>query len=157
MKTIYFSLFWVTIISGCSRRPKEQFKEQSRVTIKFIIDDSVQRLDNTYRVFLLNNRDTLYTKTKADTVYLPEVQDNKKYDVLFMFQARQLLFKGISGFNILPDQKMLWEIGIDNKPFNYLHGLLLNEEYVRGLYSKIEYLRFNPQERGDGIQIVNKY
>jgi len=157
MKASIFLLFLITIIGGCTQRQKENDNEQKELTIKFLIDDTVQRIGNTYRISMVNERDTSFVKTRDDSIYLPRIENSKKYDVLFSFGKYKLSFKGLSGSDIVPKQKMLWEIGIDNKPFNYLEGFLSREEYERNSYHKVEYLRFNPQEHGDGIQIVNKY
>lgn len=51
---------------------------------------------------------------------------------------------------------MDWIIGIDNIPFNKSLGLLDLKEYDLSSYQKLEYLQFDPQEYGDGIQLVNK-
>lgn len=127
------------------------------IPIKYVIDDKVLKLDDNFNFLVINNSDTIKIKHKNNILEIPELDKRDNYKVLFQYKKDKIVFSQLSDKMINPNQKMDWIIGIDNMPFNKSLGLLDLKEYDASNYKKLEYLQFDLQEYGDGIQLVNKY
>ncbi|PDS22684.1 hypothetical protein [Flavobacterium branchiophilum] len=126
------------------------------IPIKYVIDDRVVKLDDNFNFLITNGSDTIKIKHKNNILEIPKLDKKDDSKVIFQYKKSKIFFGQLSNRMLNPNQKMDWIIGIDNIPFNKSLGLLDLKEYDLSSYQKLEYLQFDPQEYGDGIQLVNK-
>ncbi|SHL84108.1 hypothetical protein SAMN05444360_1051 [Chryseobacterium carnipullorum] len=127
------------------------------IPIKYVIDGKMVKLDDDFDFLIIENSDTIKIKHTNNILEIPEFFKKEDYKVLFRCKEDNIVFDKLSNKMLNPNQKTNWIIGVDNKPFDKLLGLMDVKEYDKSNYKKIEYLQFDPQEYGDGIQLVNKY
>lgn len=150
-------IFSITSCDGTKISKKINSKRIFLIPIKYIIDDNYVKLDDKFSFLVIEGSDTLKIKHKNNILEIPEFQKKSDYQVLFQYKKCNIIFSQLSDKMLNPSQKTDWIIGIDNKPFNKSLGLLDLKEYEVSNYKRLEYLQFDPQEYGDGIQLVNKY
>jgi len=142
----------IAFFASCSGQNDEP---QKTIGVTFSVDDSLQKIDDNFKVFFINNKDTLKARVMKDSFQLPSIKDSS-YDIIFMYRDYNLLFDRVPKTMLIPKKGMGWEFRIDNRPFNFLSRSLSADEYkndsaIRQFY----YLKFDP-EGMDGITIVRK-
>lgn len=138
------------------KQKKRAFQKETSIRASFQVDDSSMLLDNNFKVFLDGPTQKIACRIEHDTVFVPHNLNDSIYTLRFIYGELHLAFDSVQKFDLLVDQRVHWALGVDNKPFDLLKGAISFEDYKRGIYSKVEYLILNLQERGDGIQFVNK-
>jgi hypothetical protein len=128
-----------------------------KLLVSFVIDDSSINISNQFKMFFINEKDTLRIGVEGNRLILPNLEKDTGYTIVFMFKHYVLSFNRMTKKLITPDQDITWKFGIDNPPFNDLLGLISNEEYKTNKKIKqIQYFQFDLMEYGDGIQFVHK-
>lgn len=131
-------------------------KTEKAISITFNIDGKLMPIANSFTIQFINGHDTLAAKVTDTTIQLPNLKDSL-YDVQFKYASNRLFFPGMSTSTIIPNQKIKWKFGIQRRPFNIESGLLSKTDYENDTTTKyIIYWQFDPEEFGDGIQIVQK-
>jgi hypothetical protein len=144
----------ITIISlACNEKPVQK---NYKLQVDFQLDDSIIPNNSNFKILFVNRTDTLSAKISNENVLLPVLKDSV-YEVLFLYERFKLSFKEVRKETILIDQNMKWKFGIKNRPFNITDGLLSAKDYNGDTTTRqLIYWQFDPQEHGDGIQIVQK-
>ena len=140
---------------SCNNKAKLPYRE-SGIKASFEVDDSTLHLNNNFTVLLAGATQKIICRIADDTVFVPNNLTDSMYKVTFTHKDAVMTFKGIHKSDLLPSQRVHWEFGIDNQPFNRIRGAAFTQDLEPGLYSKIEFLMTNPQERGDGLLFKNK-
>jgi len=126
------------------------------IKASFEIDDSTLHLDDNFTVLLDGPIQKITCRIAGDTLFVPNNLTDTIYKVIFTYKEAVLAFKNVHRLDIVPGQRVHWVFGIDNQPFNTIRGAAFAEDLEPGLYSKIEFLMFDLQERGDGLLFRNK-
>jgi hypothetical protein len=158
---LYFILCILLFLLSCSgqttQKPKENSLSSKSITVSFSIDDSFLPIKNQYHVVFVSGNKSIEASIKGNELFLPAIDTNTNYTIVFRYANYSLLFKNVMSQRILTGQDMAWKFGIDNRPFNNDLGLLSTEELKTDTKIKqLQYLVFDPLEHGDGIAAVNK-
>ena len=140
--------------SACNNRASTD--QNKHIKISFSVDKQLVDIGGNYQLFLVNGRDTLPAAVDKSYVELPKMDDSI-YEVVFKYGQYTLTFQNIARQTLFPEQNMQWKFGVQNRPFDLESGLVTKQEYETDtLTRQLVYLQFDPQEHGDGIQIVRK-
>ena len=126
------------------------------IKASFEVDDTARILDDNFTISLEGTNEKIVCRIAHDTLFVPNNLKENIYKVIFAYKDTVLAFKDVHKPVLLPNQRFHWEFGIDSQPFNRIRGTAFNEDFEPGLYSRIEFLSTNPQERGDGLLFRNK-
>ena len=151
---ILIKFLLITIFSfSCNEKPIQQ---NYKLRVDFQLDDSIITNNSNFKILFVNKTDSLLAKVSSENVLLPLMKDSI-YEVIFLYKNFELSFKGVHKETVLIDQNMKWKFGIKNRPFNITDGLLSTKDFNSDTTTKqLIYWQFDPQEHGDGIQIVQK-
>jgi hypothetical protein len=130
---------------------------QKKLTISFHIDDSAIKISDQFQLYFTKGADTIKPILKGNQLIIPAIPEDTGYSVTFLFQGNSLTFGGITKRMIFPGQNMEWRFGIENRPFKQGRGLISAADIQNDSTThQLDYLQFDPQEYGDGIQFVKK-
>jgi hypothetical protein len=150
------SIKYLLIIIICLSCSNKQIQQKYKLKVDFQLDDSIITNDNNFKILFIYKTDTSSATIKTENVSLPLLKDSI-YEVSFQYKNFKLSFKGIHKETVSIDQNMEWKFGIRNRPFNITEGLLSTKDFESDTTTRqLIYWQFNPQEHGDGIQIVQK-
>jgi hypothetical protein len=150
---LFFSLF---LISCEKKNTAKRQVEKYKIKVNFSIDDIKKDIDNNFVIYLVSGSDTLVIKPHNKVfIDIPDV--NNQYELIFKNENNLLKFPNVPSKTIIPQQDFEWNFGIDKKPFNKYLGLMNEAEYETDKKTtEIFFLQFDPQNYGDGIQLVEK-
>lgn len=153
----YYILLLCFSILSCNKKNNVKInKTNHKIKINFTIDDVRKNIDDNFLIYLIDNLDTITIKP-YNKVFVKIPNIDSKYDLLFKNEDFLLKFKNLSSKTIIPNQDFEWNFGIDTRPFNKYLGLMSEQDYNTDKMTKeIFYLQFNPEEYGDGIQLIEK-
>ena len=140
---------------ACKENNVPLYKETG-IKASIEVDDSTLHLHNNFTVALEGTTQKIACRIVNDTVFVPNNLKDSIYKIKFSYRNLNLAFDRIHKFDLLPTQSVHWEFGVDNQPFNLLRGAIYSEDIKPGLYSKVEFLIMNPQEKGCGLLFANK-
>jgi hypothetical protein len=149
-------LYWLLGMCSINCNSHSTGKTEKTISITFNIDGKLMPIANRFTLQFIKGRDTLTGQVTDTTIQLPNLKDSL-YDVQFKYASNTLFFPGMNTNTIIPNQNIKWKFGIQNRPFNIESGLLSKSDYENDTTTKyIIYWQFDPEEFGDGIQIVEK-
>jgi hypothetical protein len=151
-----FFLCWLLGMCSVNCNSHSASKSEKTIAISFNIDGKLMPIANNFVLQFIKGHDTLTAHATDTIILLPNLKDSL-YDVQFKYASSTLLFPAMSTNTIIPKQNIKWKFGIQNRPFNIESGLLSKSDYQNDTTTKyIIYWQFDPEEFGDGIQIVQK-
>jgi hypothetical protein len=128
---------------------------QKNIKVSFKVDDDVKPISDSFKIYLTHGIDTIKAAVNKETTFIPDLKDSI-YTLVFEYKDEKLVFDSMHRNQILPEVKVGWNFGIENRPFSQVRGLLSADEYQTDTVTKqLYYLQFDP-EGMDGIQIVKK-
>lgn len=151
MGFIKLFIFFIAFFS-CKENNKTISNE---IIIKFEIDNKKINLNNDFKIYVINKRDTIIVSPNKNKISIPNVLKSNDYHVNFIYKDVKLKFDNFSDNILNPNQETEWVFGIDNCPLDVKKGILYPNEYLDSSIVKIEYFKLNLMEYGDGIQKVN--
>lgn len=127
-----------------------QDQEDHSISVEFKVDDKNMEISDDFEIILVNDEKVEKIIVRENQVFLPDLRDFPlEFDVIFVTGEHRLEFKSIKVEEIKLNQNMMWGFRVDNPPFyeNY-------EGVDWSKVKKIHYWSFNPQEFGEGYEII---
>jgi len=142
MKVIRLLLILVIINSSSCNKPKYN------LTIKFQIDNSEISINDDFKLYFLEKKDKLEAKVEGNHVTLPDFSENA-VTAVYQYKNYKLVFEYMQVDMLRIDQNMNWTFKILTKDFDQLAT-----SRNLGPAKKIYVWEFNPQDHGEGIEII---
>jgi hypothetical protein len=142
MKVIRLLLILVIINSSSCNKPKYN------LTIKFQIDNSQISINDDFKLYFLGKKDKLEANVEGNHVTLPHFSENVVTAVC-QYKNYKLVFEYMQVDMLRIDQNMNWTFKILTKDFDQLAT-----SRNLGPAKKIYVWEFNPQDHGEGIEII---
>jgi hypothetical protein len=87
------------------------------VNIRFVVDGNLMELKGDFKMGFIKQKDTIFGVIEEDKFLLPDgVKDGDKLSLFFLNSKYSLLFKSFT--IVINAENPLWEIGVDEKPFD---------------------------------------
>lgn len=142
---------------SCNKPLKNELKNDKIILVSFKINDEEIIIKDAFDIFFIDNKDTVKSIVKGNEILVLDLQPNKEYSIIFIYEKYKLSFSKITYNMIFPQQNLELDFGIEYPPFVQTRGLLTAKEYEDKVqYNQLQYLQFDVLEYGNGIQFVNK-
>jgi hypothetical protein len=134
----------------CCKAKKTNNNFDKTITAKFEIDEQNIDISDNFKIYFLQAGMNREARVKGNSLMIPQLADDTIVTVSFVYAPYQLEFKDVEKSRLFENQNMEWDFKIFNKNLARISSSIdsvgLKKVYVWG---------FNPQEVGDGIEIVN--
>jgi|HubBroStandDraft_2_1064218.scaffolds.fasta_scaffold27792_2 hypothetical protein len=158
-KLIISIVFVCSFFGGIAQETVDTFGvgHGKKIFVNLYVDNKMVKMGSRFEFFFINGSDTFLCKKSGTTIIPSEVKKDTGYRVVFRYKNMSLSFDRISRRMIDADQDITWVFGVDNYPFISHAEVISDDQYKDAAKKKtqrIEYLRLQLMEYGDGRQFV---